>query len=213
MLASQSIWGVLVHLTRLPHRASGKTPCSQDARGGEEGKQDCGKCGAHAGERLQGFGWASSARRGRSRGPWPGAARALPRAPSALGRPGRPASARGPRRLGARAVPAAGRGARGARGRPGRTRRAGRRASPPPRPGARAAVTSRAARQPRAPAGRARAAAEHMGPRAARARGCRAPEGRRGAASEDGPRRPPAPAPWISSRKGMLAAPVTCGDG
>lgn len=83
MLASQSIWGVLVHLTRLPHRASGKTPCSQDARGGEEGKQDCGKCGAHAGERLQGFGWASSARRGRSRGPWPGAARALPRAPSA----------------------------------------------------------------------------------------------------------------------------------
>lgn len=92
-----------------------------------------------------------------------------------------PASARGPPRLDA--LSWSGRGRRGSRGggqgggrRPspgrGRTRPAGRRAlSPPPRPGARAAVTSGAARLPRAPAGRARAAAEHMGPRPGRTRG------------------------------------------
>ncbi|XP_048658079.1 uncharacterized protein LOC107142918 isoform X2 [Marmota marmota marmota] len=74
-----------------------------------------------------------------------------------------------------------------ARGDPGRTRRTGRRAlPPPPRPGARAAVTSRATRQPLAPPGRARAAAEHMGPRAGRAGGDRVEEEQSGAASKDG---------------------------
>lgn len=121
----------------------------------------------------------------RSQDPQPGAERALPRAIGAPGGPGppslraRPSAAGCPKLLRPRAEGLAGRraGRRGAGGRRrsrgrGRTRPARRRAlSPPPRPGARAAVTSGAARLPRAPAGRARAAAEHMGPRAGRTRG------------------------------------------
>lgn len=128
-----------------------------------------------------------------------------PRAIWAPGGPGpprlraRPSAARCPELLRSRAEGLAGRraGRRGAEGRGqrwgrGRTRPVGRRAlSPPPQPGARAAVTSRAALQPRAPAGRARAAAEHMGPRAGRTPGGRDPEYQRGAASEGGPRHAP----------------------
>ncbi|XP_063498483.1 uncharacterized protein [Symphalangus syndactylus] len=72
-------------------------------------------------------------------------------------------------------------------------------------------MTSRATRQPRAPPGRARVAAEHMGPRARRARGGQDEEGRRGAASKDVPRDPRhLPVDFLAER--MLAAPVTCGD-
>ena len=66
--------------------------------------------------------------------------------------------------------------------------------------------------QPRAPAGRARAAAEHMGPRAGRTPGGRDPEDQRGAASEDGPRHTRG-APWVDFHaERLLAALVTCGD-
>ncbi|CAM9546476.1 unnamed protein product [Rangifer tarandus platyrhynchus] len=120
-----------------------------------------------------------------ARTPQPGAQRALPRAIGAPGGPGPPrlrarpsaAGCPGLLRLRAEGLPGLQARRRGAGGRRpswgrGRTRPAGRRAlSPPPRPGARAAVTSGAARQPSAPAGRARAAAEHMGPRAGRTPG------------------------------------------
>ncbi|XP_078209342.1 uncharacterized protein LOC108588705 [Callithrix jacchus] len=130
------------------------------------------------------------------------------------------ASARGPplgcREAGRGAHWAAGRdpgtagsaGTQDARGGPGGARLA---PSPSPAARARAAVTSRATRQPRAPPGRARVAAEHMGPRAGRARGGQDEEGRRGAAGEDVPRDPwHLPVDFLA--QGMWSAPVTCGD-
>lgn len=222
-LPSQSVLVLLFPRPRLPHPASGKTPCSTTpgwVGGLGEGVRKSRRSRVRASP--QGRAGTLRPRRQCSRDPRPVPSAPLPPSPGAqrsaplpptrrlLG-PGRPKRSRlapppraALRRSASRAAQAAGGGARraarsrgwrarGARGL--RTHAAGRaaRASPSPAARARAAVTSRAARQPRAPAGRARAAAEHMGPRAGRARGGLAPDGQRGAARRDRPRHPLGP--------------------
>lgn len=133
--------------------------------------------------------------------------RSAPSAPAASrARPActRPSWARGPRGAwkagaerseGPRAARRGSGGARGARG-PGRTRLARRRAPPlPPRPGERAAVTSRAASQPRAPPGRARVRTPSTWARGPGGRGAAwSPRGREGLRATMGPGAPRHPA-------------------